>query len=289
MTSDRPTYLGQALDAETALALLEWQAEMGVDEPMLDAPVDRFDLAARRDPVPAVAAAGKDAPLASQFLPAAPTAPADPATDPSAATARWLAEAEALAAAADSLAALADAQERFDGIELKKGARNFCFADGNPAARVLILGEAPGDEEDRQGRPFVGRAGQLLDRMFGCIGLARDSVDAETSLYIVNVLTWRPPGNRDPLEDEISVSMPFLRRHVELAQPDLIVLMGNIPCQAALGRRGILRLRGQWVQAFGRPALPMTHPAYLLRNPAAKRETWADLLSLAARLESLSV
>ncbi|MGR3721472.1 MAG: uracil-DNA glycosylase, partial [Paracoccus sp. (in: a-proteobacteria)] len=183
----------------------------------------------------------------------------------------------------------AAAQEAFDGIELKKGARNFCFADGDPGARVMILGEAPGDEEDRQGRPFVGRAGQLLDRMFAAIGLSRTAVDAAQALYVVNVLTWRPPGNRDPSPDEILVSMPFVRRHVELAAPDLIVLMGNIPCQAALGRRGILRLRGQWVEAFGRPALPMTHPAYLLRNPAAKREAWADLLSLSATLEGLSV
>lgn len=274
-----PTYQGITLDAETALALLEWQAEMGVDEPIGDAGIDRFELAARPKP----AASLPPLPLAQPSAPIVLTAGHD--DDP----ARRIAEAEALAASADSLEALATAQEGFDGIELKKGARNFCFADGNPKARLLILGEAPGDEEDRQGRPFVGRAGQLLDRMFGAIGLARDAVDAEKALYIINVLTWRPPGNRDPSPDEISVSMPFVRRHIELAAPDVIVLMGNIPCQAALGRRGILRLRGQWTQAFDRPALPMTHPAYLLRNPAAKREAWADLLSLSARLETLSV
>lgn len=274
-----PTYQGIALDAETALALLEWQAEMGADEPALDAPVDRFDLPARARP------AAPMPPLPIQ-TPAPSAARAPEVQDDAAAR---LSEAEALAASSDSLAALAAAQEGFDGIELKKGARNFCFSDGNPGARVLILGEAPGDEEDRRGRPFVGRAGQLLDRMFEAIGLSRTAVDTEKALYIINVLTWRPPGNRDPSPDEISVSMPFLRRHIDLAAPDLIVLMGNIPCQAALGRRGILRLRGQWTQAFGRPALPMTHPAYLLRNPPAKREAWADLLSLAARLESLSV
>ncbi|SNR55076.1 DNA polymerase [Paracoccus sediminis] len=266
----QPTYRGTDLDAETALALLEWQAEMGADEPVLDAPVDRFDLAAR--PQTAVSA-GAPTPAPALILGADDDLSAH------------VALAESLAAAAMTLDALATAQQAFDGIELKKGARNFCFADGNPAARVLILGEAPGDEEDRQGRPFVGRSGQLLDRMFDAVGLSRRAVDAEQALYITNVLAWRPPGNRDPQPDEIAVSLPFVRRHIELAAPDLIVLMGNIACDAAIGRRGILRLRGTWVQAFGRPALPMTHPAYLLRNPPAKREAWADLLSLSARLD----
>ncbi|TRW99321.1 uracil-DNA glycosylase [Paracoccus sp. M683] len=278
-----PTYLGHDLTPEAALALLEWQIEMGVDEPMLDAPVDRFDLpdAVEKPRRPAEAA-----------LPGMAAAPA-PAPRPSAGEGPVIevlvAQAEAAAAAADTLQALADAQERFDGIELKKGARSFAFADGNPKARVLILGEAPGDEEDRQGRPFVGRAGQLLDRMFAAIGLARDAVDAEKSLYITNVLPWRPPGNRDPSPDEMAMMMPFVRRHVELADPDFVVLMGNTPCQAALGRRGILRLRGHWARAFDKPALPMTHPAYLLRNPVAKREAWADLLSLAEKLDAAGV
>lgn len=266
-----PTYQGFELDAETALALLEWQAEMGVDEPIVDAAIDRFEIATRARPEPLPIEPAQTRPLSVQ---------ADPNDDLPA----RVAEAEALAAAAQSLEDLAARQEGFDGIELKKGAKNFCFSDGNAKARVLILGEAPGDEEDRQGRPFVGRAGQLLDRMFDAIGLSRQAVDAEKAIYIMNVLTWRPPGNRDPSPDEIAVSMPFVRRHIELAAPDVIVLMGNIPCQAALGRRGILRLRGNWTEAFGRPALPMTHPAYLLRNAPAKREAWADLLSLSAKL-----
>lgn len=274
---DGATYQGIALDGDAALALLEWQMEMGADVPVMDEPVDRFDLPAR-------VAAPDLPPIAVQATPAIPPIPTE-ADD----RAERLSQAEALAAGAGSLAELAEVQERFDGIELKKGARNFCFADGNPKARVLILGEAPGDEEDRQGRPFVGRAGRLLDQMFGAIGMARDAADAEKAIYITNVLTWRPPGNRDPHADEIQTSLPFIRRHIQLADPDVIVLMGNIACQAALEKRGILRLRGQWTQAFGRPALPMTHPAYLLRNPAAKREAWSDLLSLSARLELLSV
>ncbi|MDO5631275.1 MAG: uracil-DNA glycosylase [Paracoccus sp. (in: a-proteobacteria)] len=265
------------LDAAAALALLEWQVEMGADEPVLDAPLDRFTVADRAPATPTAAG-----PVAPPPAPAA-IAAAEPELD------MLVAEAQRMAESAQTLEDLAAAQERFDGIELKKGARRFVFADGNPAARVLILGEAPGDEEDRQGRPFVGRAGQLLDQMFAAIGMARDHVDATRALYITNVLPWRPPGNRDPSDAEMAMMMPFVRRHIELAAPDLVVLMGNTPCQAALGRRGILRLRGTWTQAFGRPAMPMTHPAYLLRNPVAKRDAWADLLSVQARLETVSV
>ena len=269
-----PTYKGFELDAETALALLQWQVEMGVDEPVLDQPVDRFELVAKPPRPEPAAEIPLQAPTHAVSRPDDDDMPAK------------LAEAQVLADGAQTLEDLALAQERFDGVELKKGARNFCFSDGNPKARVLILGEAPGDEEDRQGRPFVGRAGQLLDKMFDAIGLSRTAVDAEKAIYITNVLKWRPPGNRDPHPDEVALSMPFLRRHIELAHPELIVLMGNTPCEAALGRRGILRLRGTWTEAFGKPALPMTHPAYLLRTPMAKREAWADLLSLAARLDS---
>ena len=271
MTAD-PTYRGFALDAETALALLQWQAEMGADEPCLDAAIDRYDLPDRAEIATASRTAAK---------PAAQTAAAPLRDEAEDLTAR----AETIAGAAASLTALAEAQEAFDGIELRKGARNFCFADGNPAARVMIVGEAPGRDEDEQGKPFVGRAGQLLDRMFDAIGLSRTAVDAEKALYITNVLPWRPPGNRRPEPAEIAMMLPFLRRHVELAQPDLLVLMGNTPCAALLNQQGILKLRGTWATAFGRPALPMTHPAYLLRTPLAKREAWADLLSLSARLE----
>ena len=265
MTAD-PTYRGFALDAETALALLQWQAEMGADEPCLDAAIDRYDLPDRAE---IAAAAPKPAPAAR---------PRDEAED-------LTARAEAMAAGAASLTALAEAQEAFDGIELRKGARNFCFADGNPGARVMIVGEAPGEAEDRPGRPFVGRAGQLLDLMFQAIGLSRKAVDAEKAIYITNVLPWRPPQNRRPEPGEIAMMLPFLRRHVELVQPDMLVLMGNTPCIALLNQQGILKLRGTWTEAFGLPALPMTHPAYLLRAPLAKREAWADLLSLSARLD----
>ena len=273
----------QRLDSETARALLEWQIEMGADEAIAEAPIDRY--AAERD-AQAARAAARTAPAQPTPAPAAqPVAAPEPEPE---AGVDAVAEARALAAAAPDLPALAEAQAAYTRCELKKGARNFVFADGNPAARVLILGEAPGRDEDLAGLPFVGRAGQLLDRMFAAIGLSRKSPDAQSALYITNVMPWRPPQNRDPAPEEIAMMLPFVARHVALADPDLVVLMGNTPCAAALGKRGILRLRGTWTEAFGRPALPMTHPAYLLRNPAAKREAWADLLSLQARLAALS-
>ena len=176
------------------------------------------------------------------------------------------------------------ALEGFDLCELKRGAKTTVFAGGNPAARVLILGEAPGREEDAEGLPFVGRAGQLLDRMFAAIGLSRGSPDPATALYITNVMPWRPPQNRDPEPGEIAMMRPFVERHIALVGPDVIVAMGNVPCLCLLGTKGILRLRGIWATALGKPVLPMVHPAYLLRTPSAKREAWADLLALKGRL-----
>ena len=250
---------------QAALAALDWQVELGVSDWVVDEPVDRYALPDRLTPAAPAKAGASPVPLAA------------PQADP-------VAEAVALASAAQSLEALREALTSFDQCELKKGAKSTVFADGHPKARVLILGEAPGRDEDIEGRPFVGRAGQLLDLMFAAIGLSRGSPDPATALYITNVLPWRPPGDRDPLDEEIALLRPFLERHIALVDPDFIVLMGNTPCKAVLNQSGILRLRGQWTTAWGKPVLPMTHPAYLLRQPIAKREAWADLLSLKARL-----
>lgn len=241
-------------------AALEWQVAMGADEAILDAPVDRTV-----QPEP------RSAPLQ------AGTVETSPGIDP-------VAIAEGLAEAADTLDALRAAMDSYDLCELRLGAKQLVFADGQPKARVMIVGEAPGRDEDIQGKPFVGRAGQLLDLMFSHIGLSRETPDKEAALYITNVLPWRPPQNRDPKPDEIAMMLPFLRRHVELIDPDIIIAMGNHACQALLGKRGITRLRGNWVEAMGRPVLPMFHPAYLLRTPEAKRQAWADLLSLKSKL-----
>lgn len=281
-----------AADPRVLAELLAWQAELGVDEPIGDAPVDRYALPASapwgREPAQAPDARGASPPVApaghatvAEAASAPVHRPTDPASDPAPDP---VAESRALAGGAVTLEALARAQAAYDRCEMKRGARNFVFADGDPRARVMIVGEAPGSDEDRMGRPFVGAAGQLLDRMFAAIGLSRASPDPGTAIYITNVLPWRPPQNREPEPREIAMMLPFLRRHIELAAPDVLVLMGNTPCSALLGQRGILKMRGVWTEAAGRPALPMTHPAYLLRTPSAKRAAWADLLALRARL-----
>lgn len=249
------------------LACLVWQIELGATEAIADAPLNRYDLPEK---------SARPAPR-----PGTPPPVALPQGDP-------VRDAQTAAAAAASLEALRAALGAYPHCSLRQGARTLVFSDGDPAARVMVIGEAPGRDEDLEGRPFVGRAGQLLDRMFAAIGLSRSAAQPQDALYITNILPWRPPQNRDPNPEEIAMMRPFLARHVALADPDLIVLMGNISCEAALGKRGITRLRGHWAEAWDRSALPMVHPAYLLRNPAAKREAWADLLALKARLRSLA-
>ncbi|MEP2718730.1 uracil-DNA glycosylase [Pseudophaeobacter sp.] len=263
-----------ALDYWSAKALLEWQVELGATEALCEAPVDRYAL---QPPAPKAqpgqTAGQMPGQKAGKKLGTPPPMPPKPKpVDP-------VVEAQKQAAAASGLPSLRAALEGFSHCELKMGARNLVFADGQAGARVMVIGEAPGREEDQQGKPFVGAAGQMLDRMLAANDLARDK-----NVYITNVMPWRPQQNRDPSAEEIAMMVPFLERHVALAQPDFLVLMGNISCQAVLGRRGITRLRGQWGEAWGKPVLPMFHPAYLLRQPEHKRTTWGDLLELKARL-----
>jgi uracil-DNA glycosylase family 4 len=245
----------ESADYHENLALLNWQVELGATEAICDAPVNRYDLPAQLDK-PKTAT-----PTPMQKGQVRPVAAADPA-----------AIAQAQAAAATTLEELRAAMAAFEHCELKKGARNLVFSDGNPGARVMLIGEAPGRDEDLAGKPFVGKAGQLLDKMLAAIEMGRDH--AKAPVYITNVLPWRPPQNRDPKPHEIAMMKPFLMRHIELVQPEILVLIGNWSCQTLLGKRGITRLRGTWTQAAGLPALPMFHPAYLLRSPEFKREAW---------------
>ncbi len=253
------------IDPQTALAMLGWQVDLGVTEAIGETPVNRYEV---------VVVPKKPKPKAPPPIIASEPLGNGPA----------IAAAHQMAAAAPDLIALKSAMAAFEHCELKKGARNLVFADGNPAARLMVIGDAPGRDEDRAGFPFVGKAGQLLDNMLAAIGLSRRGEHPEDAVYITNVLPWRPPQDRDPDSDEIAMMLPFLARHIELVQPEILVLMGNISCQALLGKRGITRLRGTWVKGANLPAMPMTHPTDLLSHPDAKREAWLDLQEIRARL-----
>ena len=274
MASSDPTHpLAAAAAAET----LRWWLEAGVDLALDEAPHDRFAESAAPTPRRAPHA---PSPAPARFEPR-PTPAAAFAPDDAARSARDL------AAAATTLDELRAALERFEGCGLKATATQLVFADGAPGARIMLVGEAPGADEDRIGRPFVGRAGHLLDRMLAAIGLDRGGV------YIANVAPWRPPGNRTPTPQETSVCLPFIRRQIALCAPRLLVCLGGSATQTLLGvKEGITRSRGVWRDYAHEdgatiPALPMFHPAYLLRTPAAKRQAWADLRKLAAAIAAL--
>jgi DNA polymerase len=261
-------------DAEM-LAALDWYRQVGVDTAVGEEPVDRFALS-RVAPRPRGPAAVPAAPTA-----AAPTAPAVPAEgDP--------AEARALAAGATTLDELKSILSAYEGCGLKARATRLVFADGNPESEIMLVGEAPGAEEDRQGKPFVGRSGQLLDRMLAAIGLDR------TTVYIANTVPWRPPGNRTPTPEEIALCLPFLTRQVELVAPKILVTLGGPAMQTVFGTSaGILKSRGQWrdlaVGAHGLKAIATLHPAYLLRQPLQKHHAWRDMLSIKAMMGELGL
>ena len=270
----------------SARALLEWQIAMGANEAIGEVAVNRL-----APPPPAAAAPAAARPIAPPPVRAAPPLVVPSVVSPPGVLAESLAEAaqsaRALAAGAASIEALGALVAAFDECPLKRTATNTVFLDGNPAAPVMIIGEAPGAEEDRIGRPFVGRAGQLLDRMLAAIGLDR------TSVQITNVIYWRPPGNRKPTSAEIAACLPFVLRHIALARPKVLVLAGGTAASALLPlSEGITRLRGRWFELTvpGReapvPTLPMFHPAFLLRTPERKREAWRDLLALKVRLDA---
>ncbi|HET8728444.1 MAG TPA: uracil-DNA glycosylase [Alphaproteobacteria bacterium] len=263
-------------------ALLAWYEEAGVDESIAEAPIDLTALAepVRRPPPPQ--AGTLERPARPAALAAKPTMPlgSDAAS----------ADARAVAARMNSLSDLAGAMQAFEGCALKATATNFVFADGNPDASIMVVGEAPGSEEDRQGKPFVGPAGQLLDRMLAAIGLDR------TTVYITNILPWRPPGNRTPSSGEIAICLPFIERHIALAAPKLLILAGGTSAKAILATdQGITRLRGRWHDhpipglAAPVPTMAIFHPAYLLRQPVLKREAWRDLLQIRKRMEELGL
>lgn len=272
-------------------ALLRWYVDNGIDEAIGEEPIDRFAVPPPPPPPTAVASVPPPAARAPTPLraPLAPAVSPPPLRAPVPIESPQLVEdARTLAAGCTSLAELEAAIRAFEGCALKRTAKNTVFADGTPGAPVMIVGEAPGADEDRIGKPFVGVSGQLMDRMMGAIGLTR-----EGGFYITNILFWRPPGNRTPTLAEQGTCLAFTRRHIELARPKILVLAGATAVKAVLETaEGITRLRGKWMTyrlADGTevPTMPTFHPAYLLRTPASKRQSWQDLLAIDRKLKEL--
>jgi len=271
---------------QAARDLLAFYAEAGVDALVGDHPVNRFEnpapaasAATPSPPRPAAAAAPR---VSANLPPRLPSAAAPPAPEEAAMAARTAAR------EARSLDELRDILARFDGCALKTTATQLVFADGNPQARIMFVGEAPGREEDLEGRPFVGRSGKLLDRMMAAIGLDR------TKAYIANIIPWRPPGNRDPTPQESVICLPFIQRQIELVDPDVLVCLGKPSSQTLLNLKdGILKTRGRWYD-YALPArhiraMVTLHPAYLLRQPIQKRLAWRDFLTIRQELARLGL
>lgn len=244
-------------------SVLDWWDAAGVVVP------DVTLSPAKREPKPRPAPVQKEAHTPSRLAPAAP---------------KPLVDAAPIAAKAKTLAELKTAMDKFDAGALSDAARQCVFARGNPEAELMVIGEAPGRDEDIAGKPFVGRSGQLLDKMLASIGLTVDD------FYITNVVNWRPPKNRNPSPEEIAMCRPFLNRHIELAAPKVLLIVGGVSLSAMTGITGIMKNRGQWqninIGTGDIPALPIYHPAFLLRQPALKKDAWRDLLSLRERLKS---
>jgi DNA polymerase len=262
--------------APTVRELLAFYLEAGVDCALMDEPVNQLSdgsvAAPREQP---------QAPPARSAPAAMPTARSEAAPAPEVA----IQSAREAARSAPSLEVLRAMLERFDGCALKSTATRLVFADGNPQARIMFVGEAPGREEDIEGLPFVGRSGQLLNRMIAAIGLNRGNA------YIANVIPWRPPGNRTPTPQETLVCLPFIQRQIELVNPDVLVTLGNPSTQTLLSTRdGIMKTRGKWFDYDTGTrkirAMATFHPAYLLRSPSYKRLAWQDLRAIAKALEA---
>ena len=263
------------IDPQAARDLLAFYLEAGVDAVLDDEAADRF--ADETLPPPTAVARlpeSSERPAAGPQTRRATETPAVVLPPPDAATA----EAREAARTAQTLQDLRAIVERFEGCGLKATATQLVFADGNPEARLMLVGEAPGRDEDIEGRPFVGRSGQLLDRMLAAIGLDRSSV------YIANVLPWWPPGNRTPSSYETQICLPFIQRQIELCNPEVLVCLGGSSAETLLGQKGITKIRGRWFNydtgTRAIRAMPTFHPAFLLRSPLQKRFVWRDFLAI---------
>lgn len=276
---------------------LRWYVDQGVTDVLCDEPQD---AAARINAIslPAKEPAKADGAEQPGMLP--PGRAIENARPAFLGVSEARAEAVRLAAAAGTLEALKAALASFQGFAISKTANNLVFADGDPAAPVMLVGEAPGADEDRIGRPFVGVSGQLLDKVLRAIGFDRAAEDPQRRVYISNILNWRPPGNRNPTPAEIELALPFIERHIQLAAPKILIFCGSVSAKALLDtEQGISRLRGRWHNYMPRtkeladkangpiPALATYHPSYLLRTPGQKRLAWIDMLETQKKINSL--
>jgi DNA polymerase len=279
--------MNQVVAREDLESLLRWYVDQGIDEAIGEDAIDRFAAPA---PQPTPLPVQQRAPAAPTPIRPAPAAPAPPRGPVPIESPQLVEDARALAQRCNSIEELEAAVRAFEGCALKRTAKNTVFADGVAGSPVMVVGEAPGADEDRLGKPFVGVSGQLMDRMFDAVGMSR-----ERDLYITNILFWRPPGNRTPTLAEQAICMAFTRRHIELARPKVLVLAGGTAAKSVLDTtEGIMRLRGKWTSlslddGSAVPTLPTFHPAYLLRTPASKRQSWSDLLSLDKKLRELGI
>ena len=279
--------MNQVVAREDLESLLRWYVDQGIDEAIGEDAIDRFAAPAPQStPLPVQ----QRAPAAPTPIRPAPAAAAPPRGPVPIESPQLVEDARALAQRCNSVEELEAAVRAFEGCALKRTAKNTVFADGVAGSPVMVVGEAPGADEDRLGKPFVGVSGQLMDRMFDAIGMSR-----ERDLYITNILFWRPPGNRTPTLAEQAICMAFTRRHIEVARPKVLVLAGGTAAKSVLDTtEGIMRLRGKWTNlslddGSAVPTLPTFHPAYLLRTPASKRQSWLDLLSLDKKLRELGI
>lgn len=288
------------MDRNAAIEALQWHIDVGADEALADSPVDATampELPARDEEKP------QPAPQATAQPAQAPRPNPQPAQD-NAPLGASEAQKESLklAQAAGTLEELREAIASFDGLPIRKTATNLVFCDGNPEAPIMLVGEAPGADEDRLGKPFVGASGQLLDRILACIGLDRTAEDPAQAVYISNILNWRPPGNRTPSPAEVAISLPFIEKHIALVQPKLLIFAGGVSTKALLNTPdGISKLRGKFhaytplttalfeSQPAPIPALATYHPAYLLRTPTQKKLVWQDMLMFAQKRKELGL
>ncbi|MCC6597563.1 MAG: uracil-DNA glycosylase [Alphaproteobacteria bacterium] len=283
------------MNTQAALAALAWYQDQGVDEALTDMPVDRFAaLASSLSPAAPLLPPHKDMPTERINKPAGPP-PAQQATALPLGVAQGRTEAAKMAMSAQTLEELQAAITAFDDHPLKKTATHMVFGSGHARAAIMLVGDAPGTDEDRSGQPFAGDGGRLLDQILTSIGLDRAAETPENAVYLTNILNWRPPGNRSPSPAEIELSLPFIERHIQIVRPQILILSGGVAAKALLGSGDSMsKLRRTWHEYTPRtpelqgdapviPAIVTYNPAYLLQTPTQKRAVWADMITLKRR------